>query len=322
LQTHGVSSALQAQATRDERRLLHDHAVSAPVDIVEDDSARPAPSGKAPTNGSADPDTSVPEPAEPSPDREKAAGQKRLKGGTGEEQVKRPRKRKAKASNLPNKPHKSRVPSAPPFDPAIDPGEDLDPTVVTMATICRDTGQGRISSKAAHIQSNHAEWKALNRDKISKMKSSMQSKKYGVDNGRTLPPESSTTHTESARNSSEVGPSVTTHSSSNTQRNVPTAMDDGGNGFDYSQSLSTSRFNVQVRIGPNGETVIDEESLFVDRNEEAVTESYTHVEESDTTKFVNSGTYGKKYRGTRWSAEETELFYDVRCTENSPRISI
>ncbi|KAI0296225.1 hypothetical protein BC826DRAFT_1005983 [Russula brevipes] len=73
--------------------------------------------------------------------------------------------------------------------------------------------------------------------------------------------------------------------------------------------MATSRFNVQIRIGPNGETIVDEESLFVDRAEEHETDNYVHVEESDATKFVNSGSYSKKFRGTRWTAEETELFY-------------
>ena len=68
---------------------------------------------------------------------------------------------------------------------------------------------------------------------------------------------------------------------------------------------------MQVRIGANGETIIDEESLFVNRDEEDDTQNYTHVEESDTTKFVNSLTYSKKTRGSRWSAEETDLFFDV-----------
>ncbi len=81
--------------------------------------------------------------------------------------------------------------------------------------------------------------------------------------------------------------------------------------FDYTQGLSTSRFNVQVRIGPNGETIVDEESLVVDRAEVEDTQDYTHVVESDTTKFVNSATYARRFRGSRWSAEETERFYDV-----------
>lgn len=93
--------------------------------------------------------------------------------------------------------------------------------------------------------------------------------------------------------------------------NLSVVEDTSGQGFDYSQNVSTSRYNVQVRIGPNGETIVDEESLFVDRHAEEDTTEYTHVEESDVTKFVNSATYSKRFRGSRWSAEETELFYDV-----------
>lgn len=85
----------------------------------------------------------------------------------------------------------------------------------------------------------------------------------------------------------------------------------GDSDFDYSQTMSASKFNVQVRIGPNGETVIDEESLYVDNSAEQYTHDYMHVEESDTTKFVNSATHSKKLRGSRWSAMETELFFDV-----------
>jgi len=73
--------------------------------------------------------------------------------------------------------------------------------------------------------------------------------------------------------------------------------------------MSASKFNVQVRIAPNGETVVDEESLYVDNSAEQETHDYTHIEESDTTKFVNSATHSKKLRGSRWSAMETELFY-------------
>lgn len=85
----------------------------------------------------------------------------------------------------------------------------------------------------------------------------------------------------------------------------------GDNDFDYSQTMSASKFNVQVRIAPNGETVVDEESLYVDNSAEQETNDYTHIEESDTTKFVNSATHSKKLRGSRWSAMETELFYHV-----------
>lgn len=226
-------------------------------------------------------------------------------------------KRKRRSSSDPRKPRKSRGPSHPPFNPNADPGEELDPTVVTMATLCSDTGQGRISSKAVQIQNNHITWKATNREKRARMKMLMENKKYGKKDGveeavSDAPVASAAPAETSVSGNAGAGPS--NHSASGSVRASsagPVPEDETGQGFDYSQSMSTSRFNVQVRIGPNGETIIDEESLFVDRADENETVNYTHVEESDTTKFVNSSTYGKKFRGSRWSGEETELFFDV-----------
>jgi len=149
------------------------------------------------------------------------------------------------------------------------------------------------------------------------MKMLMENKKFGkkdgaeeADSGARIanaPPAETSV-------SGNAGAGPPNHSASGSVRASsagPVPEDETGQGFDYSQSMSTSRFNVQVRIGPNGETIIDEESLFVDRVDENETVNYTHVEESDTTKFVNSSTYGKKFRGSRWSGEETELFFDA-----------
>ncbi|KAF9566084.1 hypothetical protein CPC08DRAFT_704164, partial [Agrocybe pediades] len=210
------------------------------------------------------------------------------------------RKPRSRASSSTPRPRK-RAPS-PPYDPDADPGEDIDPTTVTMASLCSDTGQGRVSSKAAEIMSNHAAWKVKNREKRARMKALMEAKKYGREDE------------ENAEQGPEQGadPSTSTDvPSTSAATSTPAVVDDTDNGFDYSQDLTTSRYNVQVRIGANGAMVIDEELLVVDRVEDDGTEDYTHVIESDHTKFVNSGTYGKRYRGSRWSAEETELFYDA-----------
>lgn len=208
--------------------------------------------------------------------------------------------KQSRSSSSPRK----RAPSPPPYDPDADPGEDIDPTTVTMAALCDDTGQGRVSRKAAEILSNHAVWKIKNREKRARIKALMEAKKYGrEDEENEQDQEDGQDHSEPSANVNESVPS--------TSSNVATTLDGTGSGFDYSQDLATSRYNVQIRIGPNGETVIDEESLVVDRVENDGTDSYTHVVESDHTKFVNSGTYGKRYRGSRWSAEETELFYEV-----------
>ncbi|KAI0375147.1 hypothetical protein BV20DRAFT_934012, partial [Pilatotrama ljubarskyi] len=228
------------------------------------------------------------------------------------------RKRKRSETAEPRRSRK-RAPSPPPFDPEADPGEELDPTAVTMAALCDDNGRGRVSSKAAQIISNHAAWRAANREKRARMKAAMEAKKYG----KIVEDEDEA----AAQGAGSSGASAERRGTSSTSRAGSLALDPnasastadgagaeaekGVDGFDYTEDMTVSRFSVQVRIGANGETIIDEDSLYVNRNEEHQTEEYTHVEESDFTKFVNSATYSKKLRGSRWSAEETELFYDA-----------
>jgi len=205
-----------------------------------------------------------------------------------------------KSSSTTPRQRRSRGPSLPPFDPNVDPGEDIDPTVVTMATLCNDTGQGRVSSKATEILTSYVAWKARSRERRTRMRVVMEAKKYGrqveqeIEQHPLVPLGDAATPNDSSENAGQS-----------------TLGTDEQNGIDYSQQMETSRYNVQVRIGPNGETIIDEESLVVDRAENEDTSDYIHVVESDHTKFVNSGTYGKRYRGSRWSAEETDLFYNV-----------
>ncbi|PSS05466.1 hypothetical protein PHLCEN_2v3846 [Hermanssonia centrifuga] len=217
---------------------------------------------------------------------------------------------------------RSRAPSLPPYDPAADPGEEIDPTAVTMAELCDDTGRGRVSSKAMQIMSNHAAWRAANKGKRERMRANMEAKKYGrtldEDGNGTLnvgPP--APVAAEQHGNGTTVGQSAAGPSS---RGQSPDADGQKGDDYDYTQALATSRYNVQVRVGPNGETIIDETSLFVDRQEEDDTAGYTHIEESDTTKFVNSASYSKKLRGSRWTAEETDLFYNVGTTHRLLRI--
>ncbi|KAI0639559.1 hypothetical protein C8Q77DRAFT_1081822 [Trametes polyzona] len=225
-------------------------------------------------------------------------------------------KKRKRSENAEPRRSRKRAPSPPPFDPDADPGEELDPTAVTMAALCDDNGRGRVSSKAAQIVSNHAAWRAANREKRARMKAAMEAKKYG----RNIEDEEDGTTQSAVQKAASSEPEVPGSAS----RSGSVALDPDASasaaegaesaekdGFDYSEDMAVSRFNVQVRIGANGETIIDEQSLFVSRDEEHATEDYTHVEESDFTKFVNSATYSKKLRGSRWSAEETELFYDA-----------
>ncbi|KAF8665351.1 hypothetical protein AX16_000370 [Volvariella volvacea WC 439] len=235
-------------------------------------------------------------PAASSTKRKRVPNDERSVGGP----IKRSVKRDQKSPSTAPRSRSSRGPSVSPFDPSADPGEELDPTVTTMAAICSDTGQGRISSKAAEVVNNHAAWKAANREKRARMRDLMERKKYGRseeddDDPSRMP----------------VPPPVSPGGIANSLSDSTQGGNAEPDAFDYSQDLATSRYNVQIRIGPNGETVIDEDSLVVDRTEPVNLEEYTHVVESDHTKFVNSGTYGKRYRGARWSAEETERFYEA-----------
>jgi transcription factor TFIIIB component B'' len=190
-----------------------------------------------------------------------------------------------------------------------------------MATLCEDIGWGRVSSKAAQVVDNHLAWKKTNREKRARMRFSMEARKYGRNEDDTA----QSCHSNSAPDQSTVTneAAISAEPSSVPVNGGQHAVGDtSGSGFDYSQDVATSRYNVQIRIGPNGETIIDEESLFVDRNVGDETADYTHVEESDVSKFVNSGTYGRRFRGSRWSAEETELFYDVSNNVNTNGISL
>jgi hypothetical protein len=203
------------------------------------------------------------------------------------------------------------------FDTSAQRGEDLDPTVVTMADICEDTGQGRISSKAAMIFENHAAWKRTSRERRATMRAIMEAKKYGRnDDSDTREPLIQPGNQAGDVDASASAVSTSPLTPQPVIGNEGEASDGEGDeeNFDYSKIISGSRFAAQVRIGANGETIIDESSLYVDRAEEHETENYTHVEESDATKFTNSATYSRRYHGSRWSGEETELFYEVIIT--------
>lgn len=76
--------------------------------------------------------------------------------------------------------------------------------------------------------------------------------------------------------------------------------------FDSSNAL-------QVRL-VNGQIVLDTDSLTIERTERDIDYgdgSVEIVEENSMTRKVNSMTYSKRQASSRWSAAETEEFYDV-----------
>ena len=242
-------------------------------------------------------------------------------GGTDSEHAPKRGKRK-RHSDSPSRPRRSREKSLSSFDLPIDldadPGEDIDPTATTMAAICADAGRGRVSSKVQSIRENHLAWKAVNKAKRARLRALMESKKLGrtqEEAEAAVDAASENVNDVQQQEPGGISPAINGVSMQAPTSTASAHRDPGasGSGSTYGDAMSTNRFNVQIRIGPNGETIVDEESLYVDRaeNPEYSTEQYTHVEESDQTKFTNSMSYSKKSRGSRWSAEETELFYEV-----------
>lgn len=75
-----------------------------------------------------------------------------------------------------------------------------------------------------------------------------------------------------------------------------------------------NRFAVQTRI-VDGKIVLDEQSLFAsyrdDEQQEREQQHWEVVDERESDQFVNSASRSKQRRTQRWSAEETERFYQA-----------
>ncbi|POW06923.1 hypothetical protein PSTT_08658 [Puccinia striiformis] len=71
-----------------------------------------------------------------------------------------------------------------------------------------------------------------------------------------------------------------------------------------------SLYAPQLRV-VNGQMILDQDSLEVDRQDQEVElDEMEVVEESDATRLVNSNTWSKSIRGERWTVNDTGLFYD------------
>ncbi|KIJ27174.1 hypothetical protein M422DRAFT_122619, partial [Sphaerobolus stellatus SS14] len=163
-----------------------------------------------------------------------------------------------------------------------------------MSTICDDLETGRISSRWESSQLLHAEAKKRAREERAKAlaEADEEERETGRSTGRRYP-----------------------------KPVLPVAKHDGGettidnNGqneeeFTYDETLKASQYAPQVRIGANGEVVLDIDSLQVDRAADDNAEEYSHVEETDQSRFTNSNSWSKR-RVVRWSKDDTALFYDA-----------
>jgi len=173
--------------------------------------------------------------------------------------------------------------------------EPLDPTQVLMSTICDDLGTGRVSSRWESSQVMYAEAKKRAREERARaiVVAEEEERETGRSTGRKLPKPVLPGAKQGEGEESTVD---------NTGQNPDE--------FTYDETLKASQYAPQVRVGANGEVVLDVDSLQVDRAADENTEEYSHIEETDQSRFTNSNSWSKR-RVVRWGKEDTALFYDV-----------
>ncbi|KAG8994136.1 Transcription factor TFIIIB component B [Tulasnella sp. JGI-2019a] len=219
--------------------------------------------------------------------------------------------------------------------PLGDDGEplELDPEVVTMAQLCVDMGVGRPSTRTEESVTKAVEWKqkqrlirqqARERQKAKVLEaakaaagengdSSIEKRGEDGERARLEGDEDENTQEEGAVALSGVSAATERlQAAENSGEITAQAQSEQAEDADLS-SLRTNRFAAQVRLDENGEIIMDDLSLTVDRHEAAREEAggveYELVEEAEKDRFINSLTWSKKLTGQRWGNQETDLFY-------------
>lgn len=181
--------------------------------------------------------------------------------------------------------------------------EPIDPTQIRMSAICDDPGSGRISSRWESSQIQYADARKRAREERARAlaEADEEERVTGRIGAKKAAPKPVLSSDGEAANPAGGG-----------EESVVENTGQNPDEFTYTESLKASHYAPQVRIGANGEIVLDMESLQVDRaaDPELADEPYSHVEESDQSKFTNNSSWSKR-RVVRWGKEDTALFYDV-----------
>ncbi|KAF8516134.1 hypothetical protein BU17DRAFT_92967 [Hysterangium stoloniferum] len=197
-----------------------------------------------------------------------------------------PKKRRRRASTMEGK------------EPLGTP-EPIDPTQTTMGAICDDLGSGRMSSRWESSQLLYAE--ARKRAREERARAVAEAEELERETGRA---------TGKRGAAKPVLPGEQTSNIEGDEETVENAGQDPDE-FSYTESLKASHYAPQVRIGANGEVVLDMDSLQVDRAADPeFVEEYNHIEENDQSRYTNSNSWSKR-RVVRWGKEDTALFYDA-----------
>ncbi|QRV83073.1 transcription factor TFIIIB component B [Ceratobasidium sp. AG-Ba] len=196
--------------------------------------------------------------------------------------------------------------------------EPLDPTNATMASLCEaDLPTGRLSSKflekgiayVKHVEERRKRIMERTAERLKVLRSSGLDPEDPRQPAPVKKPEA-TPASESISNNLTAGPST-----SNLMRELGASLSPSPEPeTEPAEKFAESAAAPQIRF-VNGEMVLDEESQFYDRTAAAQAgqdeDSMVIVDEADSTRFSNSASFAKREgaRGSRWTADETELFY-------------
>ncbi|POW18168.1 hypothetical protein PSHT_06127 [Puccinia striiformis] len=117
-----------------------------------------------------------------------------------------------------------------------------------------------------------------------------------------------TTQQQQEKESSTPQQTTTVDNNDDEEEEEEEVVEEDFNVDDYVPQASL--YAPQLRV-VNGQMILDQDSLEVDRRDQEVElDEMEVVEESDATRLVNSNTWSKSIRGERWTVNDTGLFYD------------
>ncbi|CAE6447080.1 hypothetical protein ACGC1H_006823 [Rhizoctonia solani] len=195
--------------------------------------------------------------------------------------------------------------------------EPLDPTTATMASLCDfDITTGRLSSKylekgiayVKHVEERRQRIMERTSERLRKLRQS------GLDVDQPPVPPAKKPEPTPAPPGTEVDEDGDPIAGPSARRELGASLSPSPEREPGppEETFIESAAAPQIRF-VNGEMVLDEESQFYDRAGAAAQDedSMVVVDEADSTRFSNSNSFMKKAgsRGSRWTADETELFY-------------
>ena len=187
-------------------------------------------------------------------------------------------------------------------------GEPIDETTVTMNDLCNGVGQGRVSSRFLELFQLNAVNRKRKREERAKLVEIVRRRELG------LPQE------EGDEMIGQRGRGLTAADLFGAALAGGAGAEEdelGEDAEEYATRATAVRHAPQIRYDAQGNMVLDEEHLEFDRQADAEEELAGQgplevIVENDRDKFTNHATFSRKPGHSRWSREETELFYDVR----------